>query len=84
MKIIPVLTLTAIFASSIFLDQSRADLKENAHKDILGTAAENGSCVVPVAAAKATCLAEISQGAGPFTVFATNVEAFSMLPKGSE
>lgn len=50
-------------------------------KDIVDTAAENGSFSTLVAAVKAAGLVDTLKGDGPFTVFAPTDEAFSKLPK---
>ncbi len=82
MKIIRILTLTAIVATSSFLGIAHAETKEKV-KDIVAVAAGNGSFKTLVAAVKAAGLVETLQGPGPFTVFAPTDEAFAKLPKGT-
>ncbi|MFN0023326.1 MAG: fasciclin domain-containing protein [Parvularculaceae bacterium] len=51
--------------------------------DIVDTAIAAGSFTTLVAAAKAAGLVETLKGAGPFTVFAPNDDAFKKLPAGT-
>ena len=51
--------------------------------DIVDTAVKAGSFETLVTALKAAGLVETLKGAGPFTVFAPNDEAFAKLPKGT-
>ncbi len=55
----------------------------DANKDIVDTAAGNGSFKTLVAAVKAADLVDTLKGKGPFTVFAPTDEAFAKLPKGT-
>ena len=82
MKIINILTITALVATSGFLAVAQADTKP-ASKDIVAVASGAGSFNTLVAAVKAAGLVETLQGAGPFTVFAPTDEAFAKLPKGT-
>ena len=82
MKLIRILTLTAIVATSGFLGVAHAEPKQKA-KDIVAVASGNGSFNTLVAAVKAAGLVETLQGPGPFTVFAPTDEAFAKLPKGT-
>ena len=50
---------------------------------IIETAMANGSFKTFVLAVKAAGLVETLSGAGPFTVFAPNDDAFAQLPKGT-
>ena len=50
--------------------------------DIIAVATGAGTFSTLVAAVKAAGLVETLQGAGPFTVFAPNDEAFAKLPEG--
>jgi uncharacterized surface protein with fasciclin (FAS1) repeats len=50
---------------------------------IIETAIADGSFTTLVTAVKAAGLVETLSGAGPFTVFAPNDEAFAKLPKGT-
>lgn len=52
-------------------------------KDIVDTAAANGSFNTLVAAVKAADLVDTLKGKGPFTVFAPTDEAFAKLPDGT-
>jgi uncharacterized surface protein with fasciclin (FAS1) repeats len=51
--------------------------------DIVDTAVKAGSFTTLVTALKAAGLVETLKGAGPFTVFAPNDDAFAKLPKGT-
>lgn len=51
--------------------------------NIIETATANGSFKTLVAAVQAAGLVETLSGAGPFTVFAPNDEAFAKLPQGT-
>jgi len=51
--------------------------------DIVDTAVNAGSFGTLVAAVKAAGLVETLKGAGPFTLFAPNDEAFAKLPAGT-
>ncbi len=51
-------------------------------RDIVAVATDAGTFSTLVAAVKAADLVETLQGAGPFTVFAPNDEAFAKLPEG--
>ena len=51
--------------------------------DIVDTAVAAGSFKTLVAAIQAAGLVETLKGAGPFTVFAPNDEAFAALPAGT-
>ena len=51
--------------------------------DIVDTAVSAGSFTTLVAAVKAAGLVDTLKGAGPFTVFAPNDEAFAKLPEGT-
>jgi uncharacterized surface protein with fasciclin (FAS1) repeats len=51
--------------------------------DIVGVASGNESFTTLVAAVQAAGLVETLQGAGPFTVFAPNNDAFAKLPAGT-
>ncbi len=82
MKLIRILTLTAIVATSGLLGVANAEPKQKA-KDIVAVASGNGSFNTLVAAVKAAGLVETLQGPGPFTVFAPTDEAFAKLPKGT-
>ena len=53
------------------------------YKDIVDTAAANGSFNTLVAAVKAADLVKTLKGKGPFTVFAPTDAAFAKLPKGT-
>lgn len=54
-----------------------------AQKDIVDTAAANGSFGTLVAAVKAAGLVDTLKGEGPFTVFAPTDAAFAKLPAGT-
>jgi len=82
MKIIRILTLTALVATSSLVGLAHAEPKATG-KDIVAVAAGAGSFNTLVAAVKAAGLVETLQGAGPFTVFAPTDEAFAKLPKGT-
>jgi uncharacterized surface protein with fasciclin (FAS1) repeats len=51
--------------------------------DIIDTAVNAGNFTTLVAAIKAANLVDTLKGAGPFTVFAPNDEAFAKLPEGT-
>lgn len=51
--------------------------------DIVDTAVKAGSFTTLATALKAAGLVETLKGAGPFTVFAPNDDAFAKLPKGT-
>jgi len=55
----------------------------NKLSDIVDTAVNAGSFGTLVAAVKAAGLVETLKGAGPFTLFAPNDEAFAKLPAGT-
>jgi uncharacterized surface protein with fasciclin (FAS1) repeats len=56
---------------------------KKAKKDIVQTAASNGSFNTLVAALQAAGLEETLKGDGPYTVFAPTDEAFAKLPEGT-
>lgn len=58
------------------------DMTTTTH-DIVDTAVAAGSFTTLVAAVGAAGLAETLKGAGPFTVFAPNDDAFAQLPAGT-
>ncbi len=82
MKLIPILALTTMVATSNNLEIAHADTKAIS-KDIVAVASHNGNFNTLVAAVKAAGLVETLQGTGPFTVFAPTDEAFAKLPKGT-
>ena len=55
----------------------------NITHDIIDTAVASGSFKTLVTAAKAAGLVDTWKGAGPFTVFAPNDDAFAKLPAGT-
>lgn len=57
--------------------------RAHAADDIVDTAVKAGSFETLVTAVKAAGLVDTLKGAGPFTVFAPNDEAFAKLPKGT-
>ncbi len=83
MKIIRILTLTALVATSVTLSVAHADTTCASKKDIVAVASGAGSFNTLIAAVKAAGLVETLQGAGPFTVFAPTDEAFAKLPAGT-
>ena len=73
-------TFLAVAASLMFA--SSAAMAGAPTKDIVDTAAANGSFNTLVTAVKAADLVDTLKGDGPFTVFAPTDEAFAALPKG--
>jgi len=70
------------FASALLLLAAPAFAAEPS-KDIVDTAVAAGSFNTLVAAVQAAGLVDTLKGAGPFTVFAPNDEAFAKLPAGT-
>ena len=75
-------TLAAFFASVLLVGPSHAG-DYSMKKDIVDTAASNGSFGTLVVAVKAAGLVDTLKGPGPFTVFAPTDEAFAKLPAGT-
>lgn len=76
--------MTAVFGSmAALLLVGAAQAGGAANKDIVDTAAANGSFNTLVAAIKAADLVDTLKGEGPFTVFAPTDEAFAKLPAGT-
>ena len=76
----------AVLAAAVGLfaiSASAGQYKQKASKDIVETAASNGSFTTLVAALEAAGLEETLKGEGPFTVFAPTDEAFAKLPEGT-
>lgn len=82
MKILRILTLTALGLSTVVLPVAHAGDKA-APGDIVVVASGAGSFNTLVAAVKAAGLVETLQGDGPFTVFAPTDDAFAKLPSGT-
>ncbi len=64
-------------------NQGQGSAMNTEAKDIVATAISAGSFKTLVAAVQAAGLVETLQGAGPFTVFAPNDEAFAKVPKAT-
>ena len=73
--------LTALVCAALMALPVSAARAES--KDIVDVAAGAGKFNTLLAAAKAAGLVETLKGAGPFTVFAPNDDAFAKLPKGT-
>ncbi len=71
-------TLFLLTASALFAGHHTHD-----SKDIVDTAASNGSFSTLVTAIEAAGLVDTLKGEGPFTVFAPTDEAFAKLPAGT-
>lgn len=76
--IAPLLALAAVIAPL-----AAGATSARAADDIVDTAVKAGSFTTLVTALKAAGLVETLKGAGPFTVFAPNDDAFAKLPKGT-
>ena len=76
--IAPMLAVAAVMAPLVV-----GATNVRAADDIVDTAVKAGSFETLVTALKAAGLVETLKGAGPFTVFAPNDEAFAKLPKGT-
>ena len=83
MKTRRLLTLTALFISTVTIPVAQAADESAAPGDIVAIASSAGSFKTLVAAVKAAGLVETLQGKGPFTVFAPTDEAFAKLPAGT-
>ena len=80
------LALYSILAAAIGLFAIAANAGhhgEEKDKDIIETAASNGSFTTLVAAIEAAGLSDTLKGDGPFTVFAPTDAAFAKLPAGT-
>jgi uncharacterized surface protein with fasciclin (FAS1) repeats len=75
-------TFATFFASVLLVGAAHAG-GYGMKKDIVDTAASNGSFGTLVAAVKAAGLVDTLKGPGPFTVFAPTDEAFAKLPAGT-
>ena len=75
------LALAAVLAGSLALAGSKSGKTKD--KDIVQTAIGAGSFKTLVAALQAADLVSTLEGAGPFTVFAPNDDAFAKLPAGT-
>lgn len=77
------LTVLAAAVGLFAITATAGQYKHKASKDIVETAASNGSFNTLVAALDAAGLNETLKGDGPFTVFAPTDEAFAKLPAGT-
>jgi uncharacterized surface protein with fasciclin (FAS1) repeats len=78
-SLIPQLLAVATVLAPVVVGATSA----RAADDIVDTAVKAGSFTTLVTALKAAGLVETLKGAGPFTVFAPNDDAFAKLPKGT-